>query len=92
MLKTSARPTNRYLALALTVVGTLVDLMPEALLMTEILMHPGVLLAEDGAPVKILKLFFSDGKPIVAWVSSVDATKPRLLAMQKSLRRRSVHR
>ena len=80
-------------ALALTVVGTLVDLVPEALLLTEIVMHPKIMLTENrgGSLKKVLRLFISDGKPIIVFASEPDVSDNELLlTVQKSLRRRSV--
>lgn len=77
------------MALALTVVGTLVDLMPEALLLTEIIMHPRVMLpGEEGSLKRMLSLIFSDGKPIIAFAAEPDVPNERLRTVQKSLRRR----
>lgn len=81
---------GRYLALAFTVIGTLVDLFPEMLLLTEIILHPGVL--TNMASVRtILRLMFSDGKPLVVFAASEDEEKPlhpSLLRVRDSLRRR----
>lgn len=80
---------NRYLAVALTVVGTLVDLVPEALLLTEIAMHPRVMSpGEKGSLKEILLLFFSDGKPIIAFAAESDVPNERLRMVQISIRRR----
>lgn len=78
-----------YLAVALTVVGTLVDLVPEALLLTEIAMHPRVMSpGEKGSLKEILLLFFSDGKPIIAFAAESDVPNERLRMVQISIRRR----
>lgn len=79
----------RYLALAFTVVGTLVDLVPEALLLTEIALHPKVFTSYD-AMRTLLRLAFSDGKPIVVFASSDESEKlhPSLVPIRDSLRRR----
>lgn len=76
--------------MSLTVVGTLVDLVPEMLLVTEILMHPGVT-ADYGSMGTILRMMFSDGKPVIVFAATEEHEKPlspSLLLVRDSLRRR----
>lgn len=69
-------------------VGTLVDLMPEALLLTEIALHPSVF-GTRRTLGKMLKLVCSDGKPIVAFAAQHHRPESEpLAAVQHSLRRR----
>lgn len=76
--------------MAFTVVGTLVDLVPEALLLTEIALHPEVFSSyETIGP--LLRLIFSDGKPIIAFAANEEPEKsqhPSLVLIRDSLRRR----
>ncbi|CAM9368207.1 unnamed protein product [Ectocarpus sp. 12 AP-2014] len=79
-----------YLALSFTVVGTLVDLFPEMLLVSEIVLHPSVL-TSPGSMGTLLRLVFSDGKPVVVFAATEEFEKPLappLLAIRDSLRRR----
>lgn len=83
---------SRYLALSFTIIGTLVDLFPEMVLLTEIIMHPGVL-SSPSASGTLLRLIFSDGKPVVVFAGTDpeedDAPMPEsLLLVRNSLRRR----
>lgn len=76
--------------MSFTVVGTLVDLFPEMLLVSEILLHPGVL-TSAGSMGTLLRLIFSDGKPVVVFASTDEFEKPLAPAMvllRDSLRRR----
>lgn len=84
----------RSIALALTVVGTLVDLMPEALLITEIALNWRVLCTRRDAWF-VFRLFLSDGKPVIRFAASDPSDHPRpppfsspVQDMQNSLRRR----
>lgn len=64
--------------------------MPEAMLLTEILLHPGVLTSSSSMKT-LIHLIFSDGKPIVVFASSGEAEKPlhpSLHRIRDSLRRR----
>lgn len=63
--------TRRYVALAFIIVGTLVDLFPEVMLLTEVILHPGVLYDRSAAR-KVASLLCSDGKPIVAFAASTN--------------------
>eukprot|EP00903_Cladosiphon_okamuranus_P009844 g9355.t1 len=79
-----------YLALSFTIVGTLVDLFPEMLLVSEILLHPGVL-TSPGSLGTLLRLIFSDGKPVVVFASTDEFEKPltpSMVLLRDSLRRR----
>lgn len=81
---------RRYLALSFTVVGTLVDLFPEMLLVSEILLHPGVL-TSAGSMGTLLRMIFSDGKPVVVFAATDEFEKPLsppMLLLRDSLRRR----
>lgn len=81
---------RRYLALSFTVVGTLVDLFPEMLLLSEILLHPTVL-TSAGSMGTLLRLIFSDGKPVVVFAATDNFEKPLappMLLLHDSLRRR----
>lgn len=80
-------PFNRYMALAFTIVGTLVDLVPEALMMTELILHPRIWV-DCSALRKVLKLMFSDGKPIITFAASQDEVAPVLDTVRTSLRKR----
>ena len=78
------------MALAFTVIGTLVDLFPEMLLLTEIILHPGVF-SSPSSMCKLTRLFFSDGKPVVVFASMDEYENPMhpsLLLIRDSLRRR----
>lgn len=84
------RVFRRYLALSFTVIGTLVDLFPEMLLLTEVVLHPGVL-SNMAAVRTLLRMIFSDGKPVVVFAASEDEEKPlhpSLHRIRDSLRRR----
>ncbi|CAN0063201.1 unnamed protein product, partial [Hapterophycus canaliculatus] len=79
-----------YLALSFTVVGTLIDLFPEMLLVSEIVLHPQVL-TSPGSMGTLLRLIFSDGKPVVVFAATDHFEKPPappLLLIRDSLRRR----
>lgn len=81
---------RRYLALSFTVVGTLVDLFPEMLLVSEIMLHPSVL-TSAGSLGTLLRLIFSDGKPVVVFAATDEFEKPLappMLLLRDSLRRR----
>lgn len=75
------------MALAFTVVGTLVDLVPEALMITELILHPRIWV-NGSALKKVVKLMVSDGKPIITFAASQDDVEPVLDAVRSSLRKR----
>lgn len=60
------------------------------LLVSEIVLHPGVL-TSPGSMGTLLRLIFSDGKPVVVFASTDEFEKPLsppLLLIRDSLRRR----
>lgn len=61
----------RYMALAFSVIGTLVDLVPEALLLTEIVRNLRVF-ETPGDAWRVFKLLFSDGKPVIRFAAEED--------------------
>lgn len=60
------------MALAFIIVGTLVDLFPEVMLLTEMILHPGIIFYDRSAARKVASLLCSDGKPIIAFAASTD--------------------
>lgn len=81
----------RYVALSFTVIGTLVDLFPEMLLLTEIVLHPGVLLSPS-AMGTILRLMFSDGKPVIVFAANDEDLDDKPLNTSLKLIRDSLRR
>lgn len=59
--------------MAFTVIGTLVDTMPEALLLTELPQHCDVFKTWHGT-WQVFRLFCSDGKPVIAFAAADGTT------------------
>lgn len=57
------------MTLAFILVGTPVDLFPELMLLTELVLNPRILCDLSGA-WKVTKLLCSDGKPIIFYAAS----------------------
>jgi len=74
-------------ALGFIIAGTLVDLFPEFLLITDVIMHPRIF-CDRAAAWKVAKLLCSDGKPIITFAASKDEVPEALGVVRNSIRKR----